>query len=324
MPHMCAALPPLITALLDPSRYPHPADRVDVIETHVSWVLLAGAFAYKIKKPVTLPFLDYGSVARREMFCRAELSLNQRLAPQLYLDVLPIGGTPDQPLFGALPAIEWTVRMRRFDENGRLDRVASRGELTPAHLSQLAATLCAFQAAAIADRRFGAPDRVLAAAQENFTELRDLLPPSAQTEVEQLARWTDEEFARRRGVMAERQAGGRVRECHGDLHLGNLVLIGGEVTAFDCIEFNEEFRRIDVASEMAFLWVDLLDHGRPELAAWLLNVWLEIGGDFQALHVFRFYAVYRAMVRAKVAALSRKPASRRVASSRTAGISASL
>lgn len=308
MPSMYSALPPLITALLDPGRYPHLAERVDVIETHASWVLLAGAFAYKIKKPVTLPFLDYGSVARREMYCHAELSLNQRLAPDLYLDVLPIGGTPDQPLFGALPAIEWAVRMKRFDENGRLDRVASRGGLKPAHLSQLAATLCAFQAgAAIADPRFGAPDQVLAAARENFTELRQLLPQPMQTEVEQLARWTEEEFARRRETMDERRASGRVRECHGDLHLGNLVLIGGEITPFDCIEFNEEFRWIDVASEMAFLWVDLLDHGQPGLAAWLLSAWLEIGGDFQALQVFRFHAVYRAMVRAKVAALSCKP-----------------
>ncbi len=303
---MPAALPPLITALLDPRSYLHPADRVELIETHASWLLLAGEFAYKIKKAITLPFLDYGTLAKREACCRAELVLNRRFAPDLYLDVVPLGGTPGQPRFGQLPAIEWAVRMRRFDEHGRLDRVAARGDLQPGHLSQLASTLCDFQetaAVAAPDTRFGAPRQVLAAAQENFAELRELLPQSEQPQVEQLARWTDEEFARRAADFAARKAGGRVREGHGDLHLGNLVLIDGRVTPFDCIEFNDDFRWNDAASEIAFVWIDLLDHGQPGLAAWLLNAWLEAGGDFHALTVLRFYAVYRAVVRAKVAAL---------------------
>ncbi|MDK9703393.1 MAG: AAA family ATPase [Sulfuritalea sp.] len=302
---MSPALPPLITALLDPRAYPHAADRVELIETHASWLLLAGEFAYKVKKPITLPFLDYGTLDKREACCRAELVLNRRFAPDLYLDVVPIGGTPGQPRFG-LPAIEWAVRMRRFDEYGRLDRVAARGDLRPAHLSQLASTLCAFEktaAVAAPDTRYGAPEQVLAAAQENFVELRQLLPPGEQPQVEQLARWTDAEFARRAADFAARKTGGFIREGHGDLHLGNLVLIDGRVTPFDCIEFNDDFRWNDAASEIAFVWIDLLDHGRPGLAAWLLNAWLEAGGDFQALAVLRFYAVYRAVVRAKVAAL---------------------
>ncbi|MCX7148065.1 MAG: hypothetical protein NTY05_01455, partial [Rhodocyclales bacterium] len=288
------ALPPLITALLDPLRYPHPAGRVEVVETHASWLLLAGDFAYKIKKPITLPFLDYGTLARRETCCRDELLLNRRLAPDLYLDVVAIGGTPAQPRFGELPAIEWAVRMRRFDEQGRLDRVAARGELTPKHLSQLAVTLCSFwQAAAVPTpgARFGEPEQILAAARENFAELRQLLPPAEQPQVEQLARWTEGEFACHAADFAARKAGDRVREGHGDLHLGNLALIDGHVTPFDCIEFNEDFRWIDVASEIAFVWIDLLDHRRPGLAAWFLNAWLEVGGDFQALAVLRFYAV---------------------------------
>jgi hypothetical protein len=303
---MSVALPPLIAALLDPRVYPHPAGRVELIETHASWLLLAGEFACKIKKSITLPFLDYGTLAKREACCRAELILNRRFASDLYLDVVPIGGTSEQPRFGQLPAIEWAVRMHRFDESGRLDRVAERGELQPAQLSQLAATLCAFQrAAAVAapDTRFGAPEQVLAAARENFVELRQLLPQADQPLVEQLARWTEEEFARRAHDFAARKAGGFIREGHGDLHLGNLVLIDGRVTPFDCIEFNEDFRWNDAASEIAFIWIDLLDHRQPGLAAWLLNAWLETGGDSQALAVLRFYAVYRAVVRAKIAAL---------------------
>ena len=300
------ALPPLITALLDPGFFPHPAQPVEWVETHASWLLLAGEFAYKIKKPVTLPFLDYGTLARREEFCRAELVLNRRLAPDLYLDVVPIGGTPARPLLGELPAIEWAVRMRRFDESGRLDHMAARGELQPAHLAQLAATLCTFQqSAAIAapDARFGAPEQVLAAARENFVELRQLLPATAQAQVGQLAEWTEAEFVRRAGDFVARKADGFIREGHGDLHLGNLVLIDGRVTPFDCIEFNEDFRWNDPVSEIAFVWIDLLDHDQPGLAAWFLNAWLETGGDFGALRVLRFYAVYRAVVRAKIAAL---------------------
>jgi aminoglycoside phosphotransferase family enzyme/predicted kinase len=303
---MSDALPSLITALLDPSAYPHTAGRVQLVETHASWLLLAGDFAYKIKKPVTLPFLDYGTLAKRETCCRAELVLNHRLAPELYLDVVPIGGKAERPRIGELPALEWAVRMNRFDESGRLDHLAARNELLPAHLAQLAETLCRFHGAADAAEpgaRYGAPDQVLAVARENFLELRQLLPSADQPQVERLARWTEGEFARRANDFAARKEDGFIREGHGDLHLGNLVLIAGRVTPFDCIEFNEDFRWNDPASEIAFVWIDLLDHGRPGLAAWFLNAWLEAGGDFGAMAVFRFYAVYRAVVRAKVAAL---------------------
>ena len=303
---MSAVPSSLIAALLDPGAYPHPAANVELVETHASWLLLAGEFAYKIKKPITLPFLDYGTLDRREACCRAELVLNRRLAPDLYLDVVAIGGTPAAPALGKLPAIEWAVRMRRFDERGRLDRVAARGELQPAHLAQLAATLCAFHdAAAVAapQSRFGTAEQALAAAQENFVELRQLLPAQDQAAVEQLARWTDAEFACRAADFAARKTGGCIREGHGDLHLGNLVLIDDRVTPFDCIEFNDDFRWNDPISEIAFVWIDLLDHGQPGLAAWFLNAWLETGGDFAALRVMRFYAVYRAVVRAKIAAL---------------------
>ena len=301
-------LPPLITALLDARLYPHPADRIELVETHASWLLLAGAFVYKIKKPVTLPFLDYGTLAKREACCRAELALNRRpgLAPDLYLDVMPIGGSPERPQPGALPAIEWAVRMKRFDEDGRLDHLAARDRLLPAQLTRLAETLCAFHQSAPAAApatRFGAPALVLAAARENFVELRQILPPAEQPQVEQLARWTEDEFARRAADFTVRKKDGFIREGHGDLHLGNLVLIDGRVTPFDCIEFNEDFRWNDAASEIAFVWIDLLDHDRPGLAAWFLNAWLEAGGDFGSMAVFRFYAVYRAVVRAKVAAL---------------------
>jgi hypothetical protein len=303
---MSESLPPLIAALMHGESLADAPSEVDLVETHASWLLLAGDFAFKIKKPITLPFLDYGTLARREACCRAELQLNRRLAPDLYLDVVPIGGSETAPVVGALPAIEWAVRMRRFAEAGRLDHVAARGELRPQHLEQLAAMLVDFHAAARTappGSRFGEPEQVLAAARENFVELRQLLPPTDRAGVEQLAAWTETEFALRAGDFAARKQGECIREGHGDLHLGNLVLIGDKVTAFDCIEFSDDFRWNDPISEVAFVWIDLFDHGRPDLAAAFLNAWLEAGGDFAAIAVLRFYAVYRAVVRAKIAAL---------------------
>ncbi|WP_374690588.1 bifunctional aminoglycoside phosphotransferase/ATP-binding protein [Accumulibacter sp.] len=301
-------LPPLIKALLDPARYPHPAANVELIETHASWLLLAGDFAYKIKKPVVLPFLDYGTLERRRACCEAELRLNRRFAPQLYLAVLPIVGEPADPrIGGAGEAIEYAVRMRRFAEDGRLDRLCARGQLERQRVTDLAETLAAFHASAATappDTPFGEPEQVLAPALANFDELRELLPGNAAgARLARLRDWTQAGFARLQAHFAARKADGRIRECHGDLHLGNLVVIDDRVTLFDCIEFSEELRCIDVASELAFTYVDLLDHGQPGLACWLLNEWLTCNGDYDAAQVLRFYAVYRALVRAKVAAI---------------------
>jgi hypothetical protein len=285
--------PTLIRSLRDPARYPHTVDRVELVETHISWVLLAGEFAYKIKKPVTLPFLDYGTVDKRRAHCAAELRLNRRFAPQLYLDVVDFDGEP-------------AVKMRRFDEQARLDHVCKRGGLKPAHLSGLAALLARFHGTADiapAASRFGTPAAVLDPALENFTELRSLTGDIFAAELDALEAWTRAEFAHRQAAFTTRKAAGCIRECHGDLHLGNMMLIDDAVIPFDCIEFNEDFRWIDVVSEIAFTLVDLLDHGQPGLATWLINEWLTETGDYAALDVLRFYMAYRALVRAKVAAI---------------------
>jgi uncharacterized protein len=266
----------------------------DCIETHISWVLLKGGFAWKIKKPVILPFLDYSTVEKRRACCLEELRLNRRFAPDLYLEVVELAGEP-------------AVKMRRFDEALRLDHVCAHCDLTGAQLSAFARDLAAFQAtAAVAPPpTFGAPATVLADALENFTELERLLPDATQT-LARLKNWTQTTFTRCAQDFSRRQAAGRIREGHGDLHLGNLVLLDGHITAFDAIEFNVNFRHIDVASEIAFTLLDLLDHARPGLATWLLSEWLVWSGDFDALGVLRFYLVYRALVRAKVAALQER------------------
>ena len=300
------SLPPLIEALRDARRYPHPADAVEVAETHISWVLLAGDFAYKIKKPLTLPFLDYGTLDKRRACCEAELRLNRRHAAELYLDVVPIGGSAKEPVVGAEPALEFAVKMRRFDEAQRLDHVCERGELTPTHMRVLAQEIADFHRAAAvapADARFGLPERVLRPALANIDALRSMLAAAEAHRIAALEEWTLRDYARCEPALAHRKLAGCIRECHGDLHLGNLVLAGERILPFDCIEFNDDFRWIDVASELAFTLVDLLDHDQPALAAALLDEWLARTGDADALRVLRFYTVYRALVRAKVAAI---------------------
>ena len=301
-------LPPLLQALLDPRRYPQGVDHVALMQTHISWVLLAGDFAYKIKKPIKLSFLDFSTLALRHRYCLDELRLNRRFAPDLYLDVVGIFNTPQDPQWqGSGAPIEYAVKMHRFEESGRLDHVCTRGELRAQHLSALAdAVVTMHQRAAIAPAgsHFGSGPHILQPALDNFTELQRLLPDAGlQSRLLALRNWTQTQFEQLAPLMQARQHAGWVRECHGDLHLANMVLINGRVQLFDCIEFNEDLRWMDVASEMAFVYIDLLEHEQPGLADWLLDEVLSRSGDYEAARVLRFYAVYRAMVRAKVAAL---------------------
>ena len=301
-------LPPLIQALLQPQRYPGAVLQVELVQTHISWVLLAGEFAYKFKKPLKLPFLDFSTLAQRQVCCTDELRLNRRFAPDLYVDVVGIFNTPHDPQWvGGGEPIEYAVKMRRFDETARLDRVCARGELKPGHLSDLADTVVAFHAtAAVAPQasRFGLASEVMAPARDNFADLRRLMPQEPlQARLAALQAWTEAQFQQLAPLMEARKRTGHVRECHGDLHLANMVLIGGGVRMFDCLEFNEDLRWIDVANEIAFTYVDLLAHDQPGLATWFVNEVWSRSGDYEAAQLLRFYAVYRALVRAKVAAI---------------------
>ncbi len=311
---MTEPLPPLIAALLEPARYPHPVDRVELMQTHGAWVLLAGAHVYKIKKPVSLPFMDFGTLARRRAACEAELRVNRRFegpdpATHIYREALPITGEPASPRLGgeAAAAIEWAVHMRRFPEADRLDHVAARGELTVAMVQRLARELAAFQARAAvapAASEWGRPEGVMAFARENLVALRGSMTDAAdRARVEALGDWTEAQFERLAPLVAQRRAQARVREGHGDLHLANLVRVGDGVQAFDAIEFNDALRWIDVASDIAFTWMDLWRVGAGGLANALLSEWLDASGDVSAPAVLPFFAVYRAMVRAKVAGI---------------------
>ncbi len=283
------------------------------IETHISHVLLHAGHAYKIKKALATSFLDQSTLARRRHACVEELRLNRRLAPQLYLGVVAITGTIEQPVLGGDgPALEVAVKMRAFDEDGLWDRLAARGALCAADVDDLAAVLAPFHAeAAVAKPNgwLGAPAQVR---QMLLDSLRDLQSAAADAPwpdvvalaaLERLRGWEAEAYARLQPVMARRLAERRVRECHGDLHLGNVAREAGRCLVFDGIEFNDEFRWLDVMSELAFMVMDLHAHGLPALAHRLLNAYLQASGDYDGVRMLDYYLVHRALVRAKVAQL---------------------
>ena len=285
---------------------------VGLLETHISWVLLTGEFAYKIKKPVDLGFLDFTTPEVRKHYCDEELRLNRRLAPDLYLDVVAIRGTPAAPtLDGDGPVLDHAVRMREFAQDALLPRVLERGALTAALVDDLAAEVATFHRrieAAPADGPYGVPADILHYAVQNFTQVRRLddFPGDAHA-LSGLESWTSAAYAALRPVLAERRRDGFIRECHGDLHLGNIALVGNRLTIFDCLEFNPELRWIDTMSEAAFLAMDLADRGHPDLSHRFVSAYVEATGDYEGVAVLRFYLVYRAMVRAKVACLRALP-----------------
>jgi aminoglycoside phosphotransferase family enzyme/predicted kinase len=296
----------LLEKLLNPRCYPHPVKKVRLIETHISWVLLAGRYAYKIKKSLDLGFLNYASLASRRYYCEEEVRLNRRLAPQIYLDTVPIGGNPPTPSPGSLPALEYAVLMRRFPFSRQFDRLVARDKLTPQHIDNLSATLAHFHIGLSADTSasgFGSSSQVQSAASQAIDRLEALLANSEEeTGIPPMRQAIEAEYARCKGRMEYRRARGFVRECHGDLHLGNIVLLGGQAVPFDGIEFEPSLRWIDVMNEIAFPVMDLLHYQRSDLAFRFLNAYLEETGDYEGVSLLRFYVAYRAAVRAMVGA----------------------
>ena len=288
----------------------HPAQPVGMVETHISFVLLAGAHAYKIKKCVNLGFVDFSTVALRRHFCEEELRLNRRIAPQIYLDVVPITCAGGQPaLRGVGTVVDFALRMNAFAQDELWERRVRRDALTFAHIDQLAASLCALHRDAATnppDPHYGEPAQVRAPMLDTLDMLQTLLGPQQReclAALAQVRNWEARAFTALEPAFAQRRAAGQVRECHGDLHLGNVTMMGDVPTMFDCLEFDPGLRWTDVMSDVAFLAMDLQRHARDDLAHRFVNAYLEGCGDYDGARVLRYHMVYRALVRAKVAAL---------------------
>ncbi len=303
----------LVEALQQPEAFDHPVARFEVLQTHISWVLLTGSFAYKLKKPVDLGFVDFSTLEKRRFFCDEELRLNRRLAAELYVGVVAIVGSLEKPkvvdaaTVGAEPVLEYAVKMQQFDQSQLATAAFARGELQPRHWDRLADALATFHGEAPAvdvAGRMGTQSVAADYMRRNFEELHALeFGEGFGEQVRQLRDWTEAQLARWSELFASRRQQGLVRECHGDLHLGNMVFLHDTLVPFDCIDFNEELRWLDVQSEIAFTVMDLEDRGQPEMAFRFLNRYLEATGDYGGLRLLPLFQTYRAMVRVKVASI---------------------
>jgi aminoglycoside phosphotransferase family enzyme/predicted kinase len=297
-----------VLALRDAGALGHSVDDSELLETHLSVVLLAGEYAYKFKKPVDLGFADFSTLEKRRHYCEEELRLNKRLAPDLYLAVVAVCGTAQSPrIDGDGSPVEYAVKMRRFDRSQQFDRLREQGRLRPEHVDDLCDRVAAFHEGADrapAGSEFGTPETLMRPIRENFASIDEHCTEAAVLELNgHLRDVAESEWRRFRGVFERRKSDGRVRECHGDMHLANIALAGDRALIFDCLEFNPRLRWIDVVSEVAFTLMDLDFGGGRELSSRYLSRYLEHTGDYEGLEVLRFYQMYRAMVRAKVAAI---------------------
>jgi len=286
---------PVIRALLKPEAYPHPVADLHLLETHLSWVILTGPYAYKIKKPVAFGFVDFSTEALRAQACREELRLNRRLSPQRYLDLVSVVGP------GHGPELTKAVRMVQFDQRQLLAAVLERGELSEPLIAAFAEHLARFHRdadQAPMDSPWGLPAAVIQPVQDNLTALASCTAEAAR--LGRLGQWVAEQGQRLTPWFGQRRQGGFIRECHGDLHLGNMLLGPDGIEVFDALEFSPTLRWIDPISELAFLVMDLEVHGQLELGSQLLNHWIEASGDGEGLRGWAWYSVYRALVRAKV------------------------
>ncbi len=322
---------PLITALQQPQRFDHPVEQFKLIETHISWVLLTGPYAYKLRKPVDFGFLDFTTLQQRFDDCCHELRLNRRFSPELYVGLIRIGGTEQTPTLTTVDpdlafdpqALDYAVKMVQFPQSQLLSELQQRNLLPIAALELLAQQLAEIHASAPDQpehSNLGSPETVNSVMMQNFDQIRPYLQrPSDGLLLAQLVRVqqaTATELNRYWPLLTARHQQGHIRECHADLHLGNIALFDGRACPFDCIEFNPRYRWIDPLNDLAFLLMDLQLHDYQPLANRLLNLYLEKslekslgqnlepGHDYAALPLLPLYQAYRAMVRAKVAMLT--------------------
>ena len=297
-----------IDALVDPAAFPHSVTKLELRETHISWIVLTGLYAYKIKKPVRFPFLDASTLERRRWLCEEELRLNRRFAPDLYVDVVPIASVDGKLAVGGTgQPVEFAVRMHQFDPSQELAARLDQHAVTPDDMRSIASQVAdSHRRAAVAPvaGSFGNFEKIRAPMLDNFSLLRSHLHGANELgQLDQLAGWTADALTRLEPALRARLHSGMVRECHGDLHARNIVRWRQSWFPFDCLEFDPDLRWIDVISDVAFLYMDLVSRHRADLASAFLSRYLEETGDYAGLRLLPLYCAYFALVRAKVDAL---------------------
>lgn len=300
----------LISGLSQPSAFPDPVGDVEVLQTHISIVFLAGNVAYKVKKPVKLSFLDFSTLELRKSVCDQEVRLNRRLAPDVYLGVVPVTGNDTELKFeGAGAAVEWAVKMRRLPQEATLEHLVEHGDINDLQVASLARRLAQFHASAETSERiasFGRFDAVARNVRENFEVAAPMVGRTISPAVrDRLVGLTEAALAEQQELIEARAARGMPRDTHGDLHLDHVYLFPEQspprdLVIVDCIEFNERFRYTDPVADMAFLTMDLQFHGRWDLARVFSDSYFAASNDAEGTRLLPLYLSYRAAVRGKV------------------------
>lgn len=301
--------PLAIRELLRPEAFPHAVTRLELRETHISWVVLTGPYAYKVKKPLKFDFIDASTLERRRQLCEDEVRLNRRLAPDLYIGVVAITRVDGRLMIGGRSkVVEYAVQMQQFAVEAELPQLLAHCDVSPAEIAALGESLARFHLQAATAPPSEVPqktEQMYDCVLGNLAQLLTHLGPFAPApELGRLVDWTHDNAHDLEPTFQMRERGGFVRECHGDLHAANIARWHDRLVAFDCIEFDSRLRWIDVMNDIAFLVMDLVSRQRADLAFLLLSRYLEITGDYEGVRVLPFYAVYRALVRAKVDAIT--------------------
>ncbi|MBW4624767.1 MAG: AAA family ATPase [Brasilonema octagenarum HA4186-MV1] len=301
------SVPPLIQQMLQPEFYPHQVkEPIELVQTHISYVLLTGDYAYKVKKPMNFGFLDYSTLEKRGHFCQEELRLNQRGAAELYLEVFPVTQVGEKyQLGGTGEPVEYVLKMLQFPTDALFSKMFEQGRLTEELVEELGRVVAEYHDTKTVTndyiRSFGEVSQIRAAFDENYEQTEKYINgPQTQKQFEETKQDTDKFFAERGELFKKRIQNNYVRECHGDLHLGNICLWRDKIWLFDCIEFNEPFRFVDVMFDVAYAVMDLEGQQRPDLSNAYLNTYLEVTGDWEGLQVLPIYLSRQSYVRAKV------------------------
>ncbi|MDH5686608.1 MAG: hypothetical protein OEZ48_01900 [Candidatus Bathyarchaeota archaeon] len=299
----------VVKALMKPEAYDEEVDEIELIQTHISFVFLTRDYVYKVKKAVDLGFLDFTTLEKRRFFCEKELELNRRLCEDMYLDVVPINRSDVIKIEGEGETVEYAVKMKRMPQERMTNRLIAENKVDAELISRMAKIIAEFHSKAETNSRIGEFGSLLIIEtnwRENFDQTREFLDKTISVDEFNLIRQRIDAFMKgNASLLKKRIADGRIKDCHGDIHSGN-IFVTDRIYIFDAIEFNERFRYSDVASDIAFLAMDLDFKGRDDLSSFLIGKYVEYSGDQELKKLLPFYKCYRAYVRGKVVSFKLK------------------
>ena len=284
--------------------YPEPTSRIEFVQTHISLVFLTDNYVYKIKKDVNFGFLDFSTIEKRKYYCEREVELNRRLSPDIYLGVLPVTMDNGTVVIGGKGrVIEYAVKMRRLPMEYVMIRLLRENRLSSEMVERVARRIALFHAEASRSNqidKFGSTEVIRNNTDENFAQTQKYVGKSiTKSQYDAIRAFTEEHLNNRSDLFQRRIAQGKIKDCHGDLHLEHIC-ITEPIRIFDCIEFNDRFRYSDTAADIGFLAMDLDFHDRTDLSKALMEAYVRFSGDEGVLDIVDFYKVYRAYVRGKV------------------------